>query len=84
MSDYISSQQARFHELRKKSDSIRAISGPKREERDRIVNANREVELKLDAEIAEIEKDLPAIASELGFISRGLAGNTGEPPADGA
>ena len=81
MSDYISSQQARFHELRKQRDSIRAISGPKREERDRIVNANREVELKLDAEIAEIEKDLLAIDSELGFIARGLAGNTGEPGA---
>lgn len=72
----------RFHELREQEKAIRDVSMPLREARDTYASEARDEELRLNAEIKEIEKPLNAITAELSFIARGLNGQTGN--ADGS
>jgi hypothetical protein len=74
--------QAEFHRLCKIRDEIQARAAPKRAARDVIVNKAREEELKLNAEIAEIEKDLFDTLNQIGLAARACGGQTGEPPVE--
>ena len=78
----ISNMQARFHELKAQVEAIEAVSAPLREARDAHVNAARETENAMNAEIKAAEADLPALKDEMVFLAKGLGGKTGQPPND--
>ena len=76
----IESMKARFHEVADQVDAIEATSLPLREARDAHVNAAREVENAMNAEIKAAEAQLPALKDELAFLAKGLGGKTGPRP----
>lgn len=71
--------RARFHDLTARAEAIRAVSTPLREARDTKVNAAREAENAMNAEIKAAEAGLFEIDNERAALARALKGQTGEP-----
>jgi predicted nucleic acid-binding Zn-ribbon protein len=71
--------RARFAELTKKHDAIRAKSTPLRDSYDKTVQANRAREDDLAAKVKAAEKGLYEIEMERAMIARALGGRTAEP-----
>lgn len=66
--------QKQFRELQARRDAILAASGPLRAQRDQVANEARARELTLNAQIREIEKDLPKIDEDLAMLARATGG----------
>ena len=74
MSKLTKQLQVQLRELNKRREEILAISGPMREKRDAHVNAAREIENKMNAEIKEVEKDLYEIDCDRAALASALGG----------
>lgn len=74
--------RVRFADLQARRASILAASMPLRQSRDDLVNAAREQEALLNAEIREAEEGLFDIDQESAMIARALGGKTGTPAED--
>jgi hypothetical protein len=70
----------RFHELTAQRNAILTKSVPLREKRDAHVNAARETEAKMNAEIKKAEAGLFEIEQERAALVRALKGKTGPAP----
>lgn len=68
--------QARFAELSAVRAAILERSTPLREQRDKIKNEALAAAAALDDQIVVIEKDLAAIDTDLGMLSRALGGRS--------
>lgn len=68
--------QERFASLNERRDAILAQSLPLRQKRDDIKNAALAEAAVIDAQIAEIEKDLPTIDTDRGMLARALGGRS--------
>lgn len=71
--------RARFEELTEQRDVILAVSAPLRAKRDAAVQAAREAEDALNAQIKEAETGLFEIDDERAMVVRALNGKTGAP-----
>lgn len=70
--------RARFAELTQAREAILAISTPLRQSRDAAVNAARDAETAMNAEIKAAEAGLFEIDMERGALARALKGQTGD------
>lgn len=74
MSKLLDQMQAQLQEMNAKRDAILAISGPLREARDKHANEAREIELRMNAEIKEVEKELFDLDNDRSALARALGG----------
>lgn len=66
----------RFDELLAARDAVLGQSEPLRAQRDKIMNDARAAAEIIADQVAELEKDLPAIQTDLGRLSRALGGRS--------
>lgn len=74
MSKIIDEMSRQLKDLNAKREAILAKSGPLRQVRDDHVNAAREIENRMNAEIKEIEKDMFEIDNDRSALARALGG----------
>lgn len=74
MSKLTEKLQAELNLLQAKREEILKVSGPLREARDKHANEARAIEVKLNLEIKEIEKDLYQLDTDIATLARALGG----------
>lgn len=74
MSETTDLLRAKFDELSAKRAAILNVSGPLREQRDKIKNETRERVEAFKAQIKDVETGLPEIDSDLSRLAKALGG----------